>query len=125
MKKKCKIPNEYHGKFNIKKFSENKKKIPRKWNLLLKNPRKKKENPNNKKRKKKKMKLVIKRGNNLKNLKIVPVLIKYWLVTPGWSTSWIQEANKADNISNGVNTDCKVKVPLALLSLKSDQFYYL
>ena len=71
------------------------------------------------------MKLVIKRGNNLKNLKIVPVLIKYWLVTPGWSTSWIQEANKADNISNGVNTDCKVKVPLALLSLKSDQFYYL
>lgn len=33
------------------------------------------------------------------------VLMRYWLVTPGWSTSWMQEANIAAKISSGVKTD--------------------
>ena len=33
------------------------------------------------------------------------VLIRYWLVRPGWSTSWIAAENRAVITSRGVNTD--------------------
>ena len=33
------------------------------------------------------------------------VLMRYWLVRPGWSTSWTALANMADRVSRGVNTD--------------------
>ena len=36
--------------------------------------------------------------------KISPVFTRYWLVTPGWSTSWIQLARIAANTSKGENT---------------------
>lgn len=29
-------------------------------------------------------------------------------MSPGWSTSWIEAANNAAVISNGVNTDCNI-----------------
>lgn len=32
--------------------------------------------------------------------------MRNWFVSPGWSTSWIAAANRADMISNGVKTDC-------------------
>ena len=36
-------------------------------------------------------------------------LIRNWLVSPGWSTSWMVAANRAAIISRGVKTDCKEK----------------
>ncbi len=35
------------------------------------------------------------------------VVIRYWLVNPGWSTSWMEDAKMAANISRGVKTDWK------------------
>ena len=35
------------------------------------------------------------------------VLMRYWFVSPGWSASWMVDANRAAKISRGVNTDCK------------------
>ena len=32
------------------------------------------------------------------------VFIRYWFVSPGWSTSWMEEAKMAAIISSGVNT---------------------
>ena len=37
------------------------------------------------------------------------VLIKNWLVRPGWSTSWMAAANIADITSSGVNTHWQKK----------------
>ena len=51
------------------------------------------------------------------------VLIRYWLVTPGWSTSWILEAKMAAKISSGVNTDWKEKYEN--VHFKLDIFIYL
>ena len=31
--------------------------------------------------------------------------MRYWLVRPGWSTSWTALANMAERVSRGVNTD--------------------
>ena len=35
------------------------------------------------------------------------VLTRYWLVTPGWSTSWMLLARMADITSRGVNTSSR------------------
>jgi len=35
------------------------------------------------------------------------VLMRYWLVKPGWSTSWMAAEKTAAITSNGVNTACK------------------
>ena len=35
------------------------------------------------------------------------MLIRYWLVTPGWSTSWMLLARMAERTSRGVNTSSK------------------
>ena len=35
------------------------------------------------------------------------LLMRYWFVRPGWSASWMVDANRAAKISRGVNTDCK------------------
>ena len=34
-------------------------------------------------------------------------LMRNWFVSPGWSTSWMAAANRADIISRGVKTDWK------------------
>ena len=36
------------------------------------------------------------------------VLMRYWFVRPGWSASWMVDANRAAKISRGVNTDWKI-----------------
>ena len=36
--------------------------------------------------------------------KLIPVVTRYWLLTPGWSTSCITHANIVANISRSVNT---------------------
>lgn len=41
-------------------------------------------------------------------------LIRYWLVRPGWSTSWIAQAKIAANVSRLVNTFWKAKHSEAL-----------
>ena len=50
------------------------------------------------------IRLVVTLTWNMKE-KILLVLMRYWLVRPGWSTSWIEEAKMAAMISSGVNTD--------------------